>query len=122
MACFLAPLSTAIAVTSVKKKIPKRYHIEWLLMMLWGGVAWLIPEHIYHGEVVMYPPFFTAGFSEITSEVVKVGVPMVVPVVIIWLMILVAATFFQRRKFRPNPITLVLCGALVIFLVDRIFS
>ena len=37
--------------------------------MLFGGSFLLAAEHVYHGEVVFYPPFLTAmENSEATAE------------------------------------------------------
>jgi len=119
MACFAAPTAAAIIVTAAKKKIPSRFHIEWLLTLLWGGVAWLIPEHIFHGEVVFYPPFFTAGFQEIISEIVSVGIPMVMAVTAFWLVMLLISTFYQ--KFRMHFVPLIVVGAVIMILVDKTF-
>ncbi len=57
MACFIAPTTAAIIATGIKKKIPQKYHFEWLITMFWGGVAMLNVEHISHGEVVPFPRF-----------------------------------------------------------------
>jgi len=122
MACFVAPLTTAIIVNAAKKKIPARYHIEWLLALLWGGVAWLIPEHIYHGEVVLYPPFFTAGLHKIIPEIIKVGVPMVLAVLAVWTIMIMTSTAFNNKKFRPALVSLMAYGAVIMILIDRILS
>lgn len=120
MACFVAPLAAAIAAGSIKKRIPAQYRVEWLLVMLWGGVVWLIPEHIYHGEVVFYPPFFTAGIDKIIPEILKIGVPMVLVTVLAWLAMLSIFNFSKGKKFQPNFTVLMLCGAVVMILVDKL--
>ena len=84
MACFLVPTGAAIITTAIEKKVPEKYHINWLNSMLWGGVVMLAVEHISHGEVVPYPPFVTAGFSEVWPEMLRVGVPMTIAVFLIW--------------------------------------
>jgi hypothetical protein len=122
MACFIAPATAAIVATAVRKKIPSRYHIEWLLSMIWGGVVWLIPEHIYHGEVVFYPPFFTAGISEIIPEVLMVGIPMVVVTVVAWAIMLMVSTIFNSQKLQPRVVSLMLCGAFLMIIVDKLLA
>ena len=122
MACFLAPTTVAIAISAAKKKISPQCHVEWLLAMLWGGVAWLIPEHIYHGEVVFYPPFFTARLSEIIPEILTVGVPMVIATVAMWVIILVIYSSAKKIAQRPLTLGLMVFGAALMILVDKIFS
>ncbi|MFA6098078.1 MAG: hypothetical protein WCV50_04740 [Patescibacteria group bacterium] len=122
MACFIAPTTAAIIVTVARKKIPPYYHIKWLLALLWGGVAWLIPEHIYHGEVVFYPPFFTAGLHGIIPEVLQVGIPMTIAVIIVWLVLVAAATFFKEKKFQLRFVHLMVVGAVIMIFVDKIFA
>ena len=122
MACFIAPLTAAATITAFKKKIPPHYHINWLLTLLWGGVAWLIPEHIYHGEIVLYPPFFTAGLPNIIPEVIKVGIPMLLATVVIWGIMIMASVFLTNKKYQPSVVSLMLCGAVTMIIVDRILS
>ena len=100
MACFLVPMGTAIVTTTVRKKVPKEYHINWLNSMLWGGVVMLAVEHISHGEVVLYPPFLTAGLPEVLPEMLRVGVPMTLSIFLIWgIMATVAARMSKRVKY-----------------------
>jgi len=84
MACFIAPLSLGIITTALRKKIPAEYNINWLNIMLLGGVLMLAVEHVAHQEILLYPPFFTAGIHEILPEIVAVGVPMTIAIVAIW--------------------------------------
>jgi len=84
MACFLIPSGLGIITTLLRKKFPQKYHINWLNFMLWGGAVMLAVEHIAHGEIVPYPPFLTAGLSQVLPEMLKVGVPMAVVSVLIW--------------------------------------
>jgi len=97
MACFVAPASTALITSVVGKKISKKYHFDWLNTMLWGGVVMLIVEHIAHGEILAYPPFFTAGIHEMLPEVLRVGVPMTLLIIVIW-GILVAVDMYENKK------------------------
>ncbi len=64
MACFLVPGSEGIVVTLLTKVMKKekveKLKLRWLNMMLWGGTILLAIEHIWHGEVVPWPPFLTA--------------------------------------------------------------
>ncbi len=89
MACFLAPMAVAIITTSVKKKAPSKYHLEWLHAMLWGGVVMLAVEHVAHGEVVPFPPFITAmqnpaDIPVMLQEIATVGGAMTLVIVLVW--------------------------------------
>ena len=96
MACFTVPLAEGIII-SVAKKIAfkkkadsvikeKLGHLE---NMLYGGSFLLAIEHIYHGEVVLYPPFLTAmknpeDIPEMLHEIATVGVSMAAIVTVVW--------------------------------------
>lgn len=97
MACFLVPTTAAIVTTAVRKKISEKYHINWLNSMLWGGVIMLAVEHLSHGEVVLYPPFLTAGLPEVFPEMVRVGVPMTLAIFLLWGVMVVVAAALDKR-------------------------
>jgi hypothetical protein len=98
MCCFLAPATTVIVTTIVKKRVPEKYHVEWLNSMLWGGVVMLIVEHIAHREVVPYFPFFTAGWSEMWPEIIRVGIPMTIIVFLAWILMVWVSEYIQNKK------------------------
>lgn len=104
MACFLAPTAAAAVVTTFGKKVAPKYHIEWLLSMLWGGVLMLIVEHISHGEIVPYFPFFTKGLSEMMPEILEVGVPMVLAVTLVWAASLVISGAINKKQNKLSRI------------------
>lgn len=57
--------------------------------LLWGGCFLLLIEHIWHGEIVPWFPFFTAvqtpdGTLEMFGEIATVGTTMAVVVTIAW--------------------------------------
>jgi len=96
MACFITPMATGIITTIFRKKIPAALKISWLNIMLWGGVAMLVIDHIANGEIVLYPPFLTAmqnpaAIPSMVQEIVIVGGTMTLAIVLIWA-ILVAIT------------------------------
>lgn len=100
MACFLVPTAAAIVTTAVSKKVPEKCHINWLNSMLWGGVIMLAVEHISHREIVLYPPFLTAGFPEVLPEMARVGIPMTLSIFLIWgIMVTVAAVVNKKVKY-----------------------
>ncbi len=100
MACFTAPLAEAIIVSAVKKIVLKktssnekvqiwRNRISVLEQMLYGGSFLLAVEHIYHGEVVLYPPFLTAmqnpaDIPSMLHEIATVGVGMSLLTTAVW--------------------------------------
>jgi hypothetical protein len=77
-------MGLGVITTVLRKKFPQKYHINWLNVLLWGGVVMLAVEHIAHGEIVPYPPFLTAGLSEVLPEMLKIGVPMALISTLIW--------------------------------------
>jgi len=100
MACFLTPMAVGIVTTALRKKVPEKYHINWLNLMLWGGVVMLAVEHICHREISPYPPFLTADLSEVLSEILIVGVPMAASIVLLWgIMVIVTARMSERVKY-----------------------
>lgn len=89
MACFTAPATMGIFTTIFRKKFPEKWHISWLNTMSFGGTVALIVEHVAHGEVVPWPPFFTAmsnpaDTAAMFREILTVGVPMAIALVIVW--------------------------------------
>jgi hypothetical protein len=103
MACFLVPTAAAIITTAAGKKVDKKYHFNWLNSMLWGGVAMLAVEHIAHGEVVLYPPFLTAGLTEVLPEMLRVGVPMTLSIFLIWGVMAAVAAIMSKRVNYVHP-------------------
>ena len=127
MACFLAPMAQAIVVSVIKKNaekkeavaeqsrpenvtaetqtrggIPLSRKLGWLTKMLWGGVFLLAIEHIWHGEVVLWPPFLTAmnnpaEVQPMLMEIVSVGGTMMVLVTTIWVAMVVVADHLERK-------------------------
>lgn len=98
MSCFIVPLAQAVATTLSRKmseKNNKNSQNVWiqqlpkLELMLWGGAAMLIVDHILSGEVSWQYPFFTAlteagGIQTMLKEMLTVGVPMSLIVTALW--------------------------------------
>ncbi len=78
MACFFVPMTLGIITILTRNVFPKKMHIDWLNMILWGAVIMLAVEHVAHGEIIPYPPFLTAGLPEVIPEMMAVGVPMTI--------------------------------------------
>jgi hypothetical protein len=125
MACFLVPVGEAIVTTVAQKVAEKREkkdetektekaektgikwsrRLGWLNKMLWGGSIMLALEHIWHGEVVPWPPFLTAmehpgEVAPMLHEMATVGVAMAVAVTAIWGIMILVAELRTRAKVR----------------------
>lgn len=122
MACFLVPLTEAVLTSAVKgiygkvvtkstiSEAEKNLKIESfnskvsiLQKMLYGGSFLLAIEHIYHGEVVFYPPFLTAmndpaDTVEMLNEMSTVGVSMAVLVTAVWGIGLFVSHLLRKSK------------------------
>ena len=100
MACFIVPLTQAIATSAYRKinakKIeahgagPLMRQIPALEKMLWGGSVMLVVDHIINGEVTCRYPFFTAlesagGAEVMLKEMLTVGLPMSVVLTLVWI-------------------------------------
>jgi hypothetical protein len=127
MACFLVPMGEAIITTVVQKVIESRElksgggevaktgltwsrRLGWLNKMLWGGTVLLAIEHVWHGEVVPWPPFLTAmnnpgDVAPMLHEVATIGVAMAIFVTFVWgIMIIIAehkAKEAPQAKMKP---------------------
>lgn len=70
--------------------------LSWLNNLLWGGVLLLALEHLWHGEIILWPPFLTAmrnpnDIIPMLHEMASVGTPMAISVTIAWgIMVFVA--------------------------------
>ena len=136
MACFLAPAAEAIIVTVIKSavqkkeaastpvgtdpgqecspdtgRIPFSRKLGWLLKLLWGGCFLLAIEHIWHGEVVPWPPFLTAmsnpaDIKPMLMEIASVGTTMAVLITAVWVAMLLVSKHIETRAARtPVPET-----------------
>lgn len=127
MACFLVGGGEAIVASAVRAAVKKKEmekgvvdaqgnqltdasetgicwtrKIGWLMNMLWGGVILLCIEHIWHGEVVPFPPFLTAmndptEIPVMLHEMATVGVGMCVMVTVVWLVAILIADAAVKR-------------------------
>ena len=103
MACFTVPLAEAVVLTAVKKialrrnadsvineaEMAKSQKLGVLEKMLYGGSFLLAVEHLYHGEISLVPPFFTAmknpsEIPEMLREMATVGVGMALLTTAVW--------------------------------------
>jgi len=107
MACFIVPMSLAIGIGAIRKKIPASYHINWLIMLLGGGVAALALEHIAHQEVVPYLPFLTAMSSPTDTavmlhEMATIGSAMLIACLVVWIAMVVYVSRVEDVKSKTT--------------------
>ena len=124
--------------------------LGWLNTMLWGGVALLCLEHIWHGEVVPWPPFLTAletpgAVGPMFREIVTVGLAMTAVIFVVWGIMVAIAAMRKRqaaaadlpdapvavtralrclatagKKYSLGFLSLVYLGATLMWLVDHV--
>lgn len=124
MACFVVPATEAVVTTTINiilkrkekraekvdlninrtntAKMPFSKKLGLLNKMLWGGSILLAFEHLWHGELVPFFPFFTAaadGGSLVTffKEMATVGSAMSLLVTGIWLLMLAFIRAYETR-------------------------
>lgn len=88
--------------------IPWSKKLAYLEIILFSGSFLLLGEHILHGEIVPYFPFFTAmsnaaDMAEMFHEMATVGVAMAVVLTLAWALgVLIADTMAYRQQFKKN--------------------
>ncbi len=123
MACFVVPLGEAIVTIVVQKVVEHKEHktgeektstgitwgrrLSWLNKMLWGGSIMLVLDHIWNGEVVLRPPFFTAmettgGLAVMLREMATLGVAMAAAVTFVWGIVVVVAELKAKARVRQG--------------------
>ena len=114
MACFTVPLAGAAAVGAAHKALgaksanPFVVRLPWLVKMALGGSFLLAIEHIYHGEIIMTPPFLTAAkegpeaVSAMLHEMATVGVSMAVLLTVVWVGMVVVSDFVLKRAGKES--------------------
>lgn len=95
MACFITPLLVGIAVKLFTRiwKNSSKFRLDILEIMLISGSLVLALEHVWHGEVVPYPPFLTAmqnpdNIPVVLREISIVGSSMTIIVFATWFSII----------------------------------
>jgi hypothetical protein len=129
MACFLVPMGEAIVTSVVQKVVENREkkvgeertketglswsrRLSWLNKLLWGGTILLALEHVWHGEVVPWPPFLTAmenpaDVAPMLHEMATVGVAMAITVTVVWAIIVIIAELKAKSipEAKGSPIS-----------------
>ena len=83
--------------------------LSYLELSLYSGSFLLAIEHAIHGEIVPYPPFFTALSDsseaiEMFQEMGTVGVLMFVSVVLAWCLGVFVADLFKYKTHKKKVI------------------
>ena len=73
------------------------------MKLLFGGSFLLAFEHLWHGEVVPWPPFLTAAAdpadrAQMLHEMSTVGVMMAVSVTLLWAAMVVVSLVREKRN------------------------
>ena len=131
MACFVAPAAVAVVTTVVQRVVRRKeaaaagradmaigkwtQRLRWLNTMLWGGSALLALEHVWHGEVVLRPPFLTAvetpgGVGSMFHEMFTYGLTMTAVVVAAWGIMVGVAELRSRATKLPDTASEVVSG------------
>ena len=81
--------------------------LAYLELMLFAGSFVLAIEHIIHGEIVPFPPFFTAVGEGETIEMLKemgtVGVGMLAILLVVWAAGVFISDFIKYKKRKAAP-------------------
>jgi hypothetical protein len=76
--------------------------LRWLNTMLWGGTILLALEHVWHGELVPWPPFLTAmqtpgAVGPMLREIATYGAAMTAAIIVAWGIMVGIAEIAERR-------------------------
>jgi hypothetical protein len=115
MACVIVPITEAVIVSAILKKMRRHdaaeagqstgwtRKLEWLHKALWGGAFLLVIEHVWHGEITFWPPFLTAmrnpsDTEAMLYEMATVGVCMALFITGVWLVAALAVDRFHNHR------------------------
>lgn len=113
MGCFVVPAGEAVVVEIAKKILSQNKYNQikensfvkkskWLTNLLWGGSVLLAFEHVWHGEIVPFFPFFTAAynpgdFARMLHEMATVGGSMAGLITCVWIGMVVVSNAIENR-------------------------
>ena len=105
---------TSVIQKVIGKKKAEKWKLKWLNSMLWGGFILLAIEHVWHGEVVPWPPFLTAmknpaDTAAMLHEMATAGLAMAIVVTITWaIMVLI---YSMPKKIARKDNSVISCGS-----------
>ncbi|MBO6157099.1 MAG: hypothetical protein J6O24_06655 [Succinivibrio sp.] len=111
MACFTACVAEAIVAYGVKKVVASSKNtkvnsfapkLQKLINLLLSGSFLLLIEHVWHGEIVPFYPFFTAAKDPestrvMINEILTIGVSMDIAVTVIWFVAYILVPKFKKQ-------------------------
>jgi hypothetical protein len=108
MACFLVPTALAVVTSIIQKasrRLAEKLKLGVLNALLWGGAILLALEHVWHGEVVPWPPFLTAmanpaDIPVMLHEMATAGTSMAIVSAAAWGGILAISHFMPKRLMK----------------------
>lgn len=119
MACFITPFIIAlitIVIWRTSKKMAEKLKLGILNSLLWGGVMLLTIEHVWHGEVVPWPPFLTSMISPsqipvMLNEMIFTGGLMSLAIFTTWGLILtipkILTRIYKQEVESSKPFTII---------------
>lgn len=110
MACFLVPMVLAIITSLIQRtaqSLAEKLKLWILNALLWGGVILLTVEHVWHAEVVPWPPFLTAMTNPadiplMLHEMATIGTAMSAVTVCTWIAILSITRLMPKMMAAKN--------------------
>jgi len=110
-AIVVSAIQKSVKDEAKKEQIHKRLRLDWLSKLLWGGTILLAVEHIWHGEIVPWPPFLTAmedpaDTAEMLSEMASVGGTMAIVLTATWGIMLAVAKWREKVYLAEQKLAL----------------
>jgi uncharacterized membrane protein YqgA involved in biofilm formation len=99
----LAIIMTAVQLLTRHSDFAHKLKLSILNSMLWGGVALLAAEHVFHGEITAFAPYLTAMSSPadtavMLSEIASVGGSMTLAISLTWMGMLAVNSLMMKRS------------------------
>lgn len=93
----ITTLISAICVTLIWYIAPRIYKLDLLSLMLWGASFMILVDHMlgYEGG-----PFFEMETEGFINNSILLGIVMIIPVFIIWILVLIIKKPKQNLEWR----------------------
>ncbi len=95
----LTTFITAVVATSLWFIFKKKYKLGLLSLMLWGATIMILVDHVlgYEGGI-----FFETKTDGLIENGTLLGIIMIVPVILIWLIAILIQKFKNQKKLTIN--------------------
>ncbi len=98
----LAIIMTIAQLLTRRSELSHKLKLSALNAMLWGGVAILAAEHVFHGEITAWAPYLTAMSSPadtavMLSEIASIGGSMTLAISCTWVGMLAVSALMTKR-------------------------